>query len=195
MPGILSTSRRVHARRRPVTRRCRTSLRWRDAKDPATPAASPTTTPSVPKYNYLLIFSDNIWSLVLFKKLWKYYLFCSDMFYHRMYFKYIIIILPFSQFFLNKMNGQTCITKIEECLCLGTEGVASSIFGYHPVVATVELPPLLRHIRVHIRSDYSSPAATPPLTLSHLKLVAEPRERPRAYSVSRPRPPRLQPVP
>jgi hypothetical protein len=25
--------------------------------------------------------------------------------------------------FLNKTNGQTCLTEIEECLYLGTEGV------------------------------------------------------------------------
>jgi hypothetical protein len=33
------------------------------------------------------------------KKLWKCYLFCYDMFYHCIYFKYIIIIFVFSQIF------------------------------------------------------------------------------------------------
>jgi hypothetical protein len=39
-----------------------------------------------------------------------------DMFYHRIYFKYIIIVFIFSQFFLNKTNDQTCAAEIEECL-------------------------------------------------------------------------------
>jgi hypothetical protein len=33
------------------------------------------------------------------KKLWKCYLFCYEMFYHRIYFKYIIIVSIFSQIF------------------------------------------------------------------------------------------------
>jgi hypothetical protein len=57
------------------------------------------------------------------KNLWIYYLFCYDMFYHHIYFKYIIIIFTYSQIFLNKTSGQTCITEIGECLYLETEGV------------------------------------------------------------------------
>jgi hypothetical protein len=79
------------------------------------------------------------------KKLWKCYLFCYDMFYHRIHFKYIIIIFVFSQIlyfyiFANtlvlyfrkncenviyfvKMNSQMWSVKIKGCKYFGTEGV------------------------------------------------------------------------
>jgi hypothetical protein len=44
------------------------------------------------------------------------------MYYHRIYFKYIIIIFTFSQIFWT-----TCITKIEECLYLEMEGVVARL--------------------------------------------------------------------
>jgi hypothetical protein len=40
------------------------------------------------------------------------------MFYHHIYFKYIIIIFIFFTKFLDKTNGQTCVTEIKESLCL-----------------------------------------------------------------------------
>jgi hypothetical protein len=46
------------------------------------------------------------------------------MFYHRIYFKYIIITLTLSQIFLNKTNGQSYITEIDEYLYLGTDEVS-----------------------------------------------------------------------
>jgi hypothetical protein len=42
-------------------------------------------------------------------------------FYHRIYFKYIIIIFYIFTIFLNKTNDQTCITEIRKYLYLGTE--------------------------------------------------------------------------
>ena len=62
------------------------------------------------------------------KNLWKYYLFCYDMFYHRIYFKYIIIVFTFFINFLNKTNGQTWIAEVDKCLYFGTEGVFFSFF-------------------------------------------------------------------
>jgi hypothetical protein len=43
----------------------------------------------------LVVFNHSSYS----KNLWKYYLFCYDMFYHYTYFKYFIIIFTFSQIF------------------------------------------------------------------------------------------------
>jgi hypothetical protein len=45
------------------------------------------------------------------------------MFSHYIYFKYIIIVFYIFTNFLNKTNGQTCTTEIEECLYFETEGV------------------------------------------------------------------------
>jgi hypothetical protein len=52
-----------------------------------------------PKCLHLLTSVLHVWPFILFKKLWKYYLFYYDMFYHNIYFKYIIIIFTFSQIF------------------------------------------------------------------------------------------------
>jgi hypothetical protein len=41
---------------------------------------------------------------------------CYDMVYHRIYFKYIIIVFYIFTIFLNKTNDQTCAAEIEECL-------------------------------------------------------------------------------
>ena len=55
------------------------------------------STSSVLKYKYLLTSADHVWSFVLFKKFEKkYYLFCYDMFYHRIYLEYILIVFIFS---------------------------------------------------------------------------------------------------
>jgi hypothetical protein len=56
------------------------------------------------------------------KNLWKYYLICYDMFYHHVYFKYIIIIFTLS-IFLNKTSSQMWSTKVNKTLYSGTEGV------------------------------------------------------------------------
>ena len=85
--------------------------------------------------NYLVLHSSqniNIYRLPRFmfdhsfysKNLWKYYLFCYDMFYHCIYLKSILIVFIFSQLFLSKANGQTWSAEVNKCLYFGTEVVA-----------------------------------------------------------------------
>ena len=63
---------------------------------------------------YFFIFKRIVWSSVLFNFLYKYYLFCYNLFYYLRYFSndlfiYFIIYINF----LNKMNGQTRCLKIK----------------------------------------------------------------------------------
>jgi hypothetical protein len=83
-------------------------------------------TPSFPKYLHLLISAFHIDHLSYSKKLWKYYLFCYDMFYHHIYFNYIIIIFTFHNFFwirrmvkhnVQKLKGANILGR-RKCLCI-----------------------------------------------------------------------------
>jgi hypothetical protein len=53
------------------------------------------------------------------KKLWIYYLFCYDIFYHRIYFTYIIIIFTFSQIFWLRRMVKRDVQKSKSANILG----------------------------------------------------------------------------
>jgi hypothetical protein len=79
-------------------------------------------TPSIPKYKHFLTSVVHVWPFVLFKRIWIYCLFCYDMFYHHIYFEYIIIAFTFLQFF-EKTTGQMWSAKVNKELYFGTERV------------------------------------------------------------------------
>jgi hypothetical protein len=72
------------------------------------------------------------------KNLWKYYLFCYDMFYHRIYFKCNIIIFIFSEIFWIRQMIKRASQKSGECLYLVTEEVYCKATSFNLLLDVVE---------------------------------------------------------